>query len=92
MKTKFILLAIMLSASAYIYAGPADPRPFKAVQPNGDTLTLIHRGDEYHSYFITIDGVVVEKDADGYWKHHTTQGSAFTLSSTKATLTHFKIL
>ncbi len=46
MKTKFILLVIMLLASACIYAGPADPRPFKTIQPNGDTLTLIHRGDE----------------------------------------------
>lgn len=68
MKHTVILLALLLAA-IYAVAAPADPTPAKVAQPNGDTITIRLVGDEYGSWYETIDGYIIEKAADGYWRY-----------------------
>lgn len=45
-----------------IFADLADSKPFKIAQPNGDSITIVQRGDEYGSWYETLDGYVVGKN------------------------------
>ena len=42
-----------------IFAKPVDSTPFKVCQPNGDSLIIVQYGDEYGSWYETLDGYVV---------------------------------
>ncbi|MBR1481260.1 MAG: hypothetical protein IJ609_04985 [Paludibacteraceae bacterium] len=45
---------------------PAPRTPITRVQPNGDTLTVLLRGDEHHHFMMTTDGYLLREDAKGY--------------------------
>lgn len=49
------------------WAVPANPRPFGYEQPNGDTLMIRLVGDEHFHYVTTVDGILVTKNAKGYY-------------------------
>lgn len=50
-----------------IFAKPIDSTPFKVCQPNGDSLIILQYGDEYGSWYETLDGYVIEKDSLNNW-------------------------
>lgn len=50
-----------------IFAKPIDSTPFKVCQPNGDSLIIFQYGDEYGSWYETLDGYVIEKDSLNNW-------------------------
>lgn len=60
-----LLFAISMSASAI----PADPRPVQVTLPDGSQLTLRIFGDENFHYVTTLDGYLVRKDGDGFFKY-----------------------
>lgn len=46
---------------------PARRDPFQVTQPNGDTLTVMLRGDEaWHCYY-TMDGKMIKQAKNGWW-------------------------
>ena len=59
----FLFINIFLFTTFSIFAIPTDMTPFKITQPNGDSIIIIQRGDEYGVWYETLDGYVVEKKA-----------------------------
>jgi M6 family metalloprotease-like protein len=63
-----ILFTIILtSMSCLIFANPIDMVPLKVIQPNGDSITIIPKGDEYGIWYETLEGYVIKKNASNYW-------------------------
>lgn len=62
--TFFVALLICLPA----LSRPAFPGIIKAVQPDGSIILLRIHGDEFCHWRTNLEGQVVEKDSDGYWR------------------------
>lgn len=69
MKRLTILMIAMLMGIASLWARPGYSKPIDVFQPDGTTVTLLMRGDEYLSYMTTIDGYTVIKGEDGYYRY-----------------------
>lgn len=66
---KFLLLATFFLFAQQLFAVTAYPYPITYTQPNGDTLTLIMRGDEFFNYAHTADGYTLMYDNKGYFAY-----------------------
>lgn len=66
-KTALLLLLMLFSYSAS--AVPAYPYPVKITQPDGTTLTVILRGDEFFRYHVTEDGLLLTKNSRGIFNY-----------------------
>ncbi len=70
-----ILFLLIVSAlfvftlTNYSFAVPASPELSDMVQPDGNTLKVKQRGDEWNNRFETTHGYTVKKHRDGYWKY-----------------------
>ena len=58
-----ILSLCLLSMS--MFAVIASPEPIEVIQPDGSTLTVKLVGDEFHSYYTTLDGTPLRRTASG---------------------------
>lgn len=65
----FSLLCILTASS--LFAIPARRDVITYVQPDGLQISITLVGDEFGSYCMTTDGLMVEKDSDGSWKYVT---------------------
>lgn len=63
-----ILAASLLCAAPALRAVPADPTPFRYVQPDGTVLTLQMHGDEWFGWTTDKAGTVVTLGADGFYR------------------------
>ena len=68
MKKILFLLWFFLMAAPAAMAIPADPAPFKYVQPDGTVIVLQNHGDEFDHWTTDESGRVVEKGEDGYYR------------------------
>ena len=65
---KKILLTINLFfISLAMWAVVATPNPVQVTQPDGSVLTVKLIGDEYHSYYTTLDGTPLRRLDNGYF-------------------------
>lgn len=62
----FIVGLTLFLSSSYLGAVPADPTPRTITQPDGKTLTIRLRGDEFHHFYATLDGYPLVKNSEGY--------------------------
>src|SRR5574344_1088684 len=62
----FIVCALSVSS---IYAIPARKDINTYIQPDGLQISIELIGDEYGSYYRTIDGLMVDKDSESVWKY-----------------------
>ena len=69
MKRMTILMIAMLLGVASLWARPGYSKPVDVPQPDGTTVTLLMRGDEFRNFITTIDGYTVVKGADGYYRY-----------------------
>ena len=62
------MLATLVATTAAVaaIAIPADPRPSRVAQPDGDSLTVVLNGDEFYHYYTTTDGYTLLPTAGGY--------------------------
>lgn len=62
------LMATMLCANAQapVQRVPAAPYPITKIQPNGDKLTILLRGDEWGHWAMTVDGWQILENEKGY--------------------------
>ena len=67
MKKIGIILFLCVSVCNYIFAVPVNPTPRKVIQPNGDTICIHPRGDEYGAWTVDDKGNVISKNSEGYW-------------------------
>jgi len=68
LKKLFLLLLLCLVCKAAVLAVPAYPKGRKVVQPDGSTITVYGRGNEFRHWLVTDDGTVVKKGADGFYR------------------------
>ena len=59
----------MLLCTATTWARPGYTKPVDVKQPDGTTVTLLMRGDEYLSFMTTTDGYTVTKGSDGFYRY-----------------------
>ena len=59
-----IILGLILNP---ISSEPINTQPFKVAQPNGDSIIIVQRGDEYGVWYETLNGYVIEKDSLDNW-------------------------
>ena len=67
MKRYFILLAAAMVCSASVWAVMATPEPIVKTQADGSTITLKLVGDEFHSYYTSMDGSPLRLSESGMW-------------------------
>ena len=71
MKKIFLSLIALFLAIPFVWAVPADPKPYKYTQPDGTVIVLINHGDEYFNWTTDINGTVMDKGADGFYRPST---------------------
>ena len=67
MKRYFILLAAAIVCSTSVWAVMATPEPIVKTQADGSTVTLKLVGDEFHSYYTSMDGTPLRLNERGMW-------------------------
>ena len=63
-------LSLPLCFAQSAYAIMANPHPITVTQPDGSQLTIKVHGDESFHYTTTLDGFLVRKDKDGFFKYY----------------------
>ena len=70
-----ISMAFTLIAAPLSWAKPTSPFPFTVRQPDGTTLELYRRGDEFRNWIENAEGyTVIKNEATGYWEFAATEG------------------
>ena len=87
MKKIGIILFLCVSVCNYIFAVPVNPTPRKVIQPNGDTICIHPRGDEYGAWTIDDKGNVISKNSEGYWVYVTVKKGKKVLTNQMVTKT-----
>ena len=64
-----IAVILLVTISIRSFAVPASPYPVTITQPDGTTLTVILKGDEFHHYHTTEDGFLIVKDKEGIFNY-----------------------
>ncbi len=62
-----VLLALLLLSAVAARAVVAPETPYPYTQPDGTVILLVNHGDEFYNW-VTCEGQVVEKDAQGYYR------------------------
>lgn len=68
---KFIpfVFGFLFGFSGSVYGVKSNPNPVTVVQPDGTSLTVRIHGDENFHYTTTVDGFLIRKDKDGFYKY-----------------------
>ena len=74
-----------LLAGEAVLAVPAYPGPFELKQPDGTTVIGRAGGDERFNW-VSVDGQLVERGADGYWRYVRSVGGEKQVSGQRAGL------
>ena len=67
MKKLIIVLFLCVNICCQVFAEPADPTLHAVIQPNGDTIYISLRGDEYGSWYEDERGNIIDVDSNNYW-------------------------
>jgi hypothetical protein len=67
MKKLSIILFLCVSVCNFIFASAAHPGPYLRVQPNGDSIYVYWRADEYSGYYTDLKKNVIAENEEGYW-------------------------
>ena len=65
---KTVLSILFLCVALFAWAAPADPTPYKYIQPDGSVIILQNHGDEFFHWKTDEAGRVVEKGPDGFYR------------------------
>ena len=73
-----VSVAFALFAAPESWAIPASPFPFLTTQPDGTTVKLFRRGDEFCNWVESVEGYTVLKNEDtGYWEFAVSDNGKF---------------
>lgn len=67
--TIYLIAILLLFVSVRASGVPAYPYPVSIKQPDGTSLTVILKGDEFHHYYTTEDGYLIAKDENGVFNY-----------------------
>ena len=76
MKKIILSLIALFVAFPFVWAVPADPTPFKYTQPDGTVIILVNHGDEFFNWVTDVNGTVMDRGADGFFRPSTESLSA----------------
>lgn len=76
-----LIMMVMLLGVASLWARPGYSKPVDVYQPDGTTVTLLMRGDEFLSFMTTADGYTVVKGADGFYRYAEKDGDGLKASA-----------
>ena len=68
---KFILIVVILSNHFQSLSVPAYPYPVAYKQPDGSTIRILLRGDEFLHWAETIDGYTILQNTEGFYEYAT---------------------
>ena len=78
-----LLLILLTTFVGSLMAVPANPEPYKVLQPDSTIITLRLMGDEYCHWREAMDGLVVVQDSNGYWVYATVKNGELAPSSVR---------
>ncbi|MEZ7866266.1 MAG: M6 family metalloprotease domain-containing protein [Paludibacteraceae bacterium] len=79
---KSVFLPVLLFFCVFhTQAVPAYPYPVTIAQPDGTTLTVVLKGDEFHRYHTTEDGYFITKDNSGVFNYARMESSGRLIST-----------
>ena len=81
MKRITLLMVTILLGVASLWARPGYSKPVDVRQPDGTTVTLLMRGDEFLSFMTTTDGYTVVKGKDGFYRYAEKDGDGLKASA-----------
>jgi hypothetical protein len=64
-----ILSIVSFVCPQFLKAVPAYPFPVKVIQPDGTEIAIKLNGDEFFHYQTTLDGYLITRDKDGFFKY-----------------------
>ena len=67
-KAFLITFFITILSAACLQAVPVYPGKIKVTQPDGSTRYILKHGDEWGHWTTDLQGRVVRKDAEGWWR------------------------
>lgn len=79
-----LILMILLLSSTFAFADLAPRDSFMITQPDGTTLWIHERGDEYFHWEETTDGFVIVPNAQGVYEYASVQNNKLNASGVKA--------
>ena len=91
MKKFKIILFLCIIVCNYVFAVPVDRTPRKVIQPNGDTIYIHPRGDEFGAWIVDDNGDVIAKNSEGYWVYVAVENGKKILTSQIVTKTSIPI-
>ena len=91
MKKLSIILFLCVSVCKGIFASAAYPGPYLRIQPNGDSIYVYWRADEYGEYYTDNKGNVIDKNEESYWVYVTTENNKIILTNQIVTSTSVPI-
>ncbi|MFT3739042.1 MAG: M6 family metalloprotease domain-containing protein [Breznakibacter sp.] len=74
MKQLFPIFFLLILFPALLLAVGADPNPITVTQPDGSTLQIRIRGDEWNRWTATMDGYQIVKNTAGYFVYGSVNG------------------
>ncbi len=75
-----VLVMCAMALSIVMRAAKANSLPVVVTQADGTRLTVILHGDEYASWYTTLDGALLVQDQDGYYIANVSQDGVLTAS------------
>ena len=83
MKKIILTLTALFVALSFVWAVPADPTSYKYTQPDGTVIVLQNHGDEFFHWTTDVNGNMVEKGADGFYRPSSKSFSAMAAEGTR---------
>lgn len=68
-KSFLIILLLFIAICVEVSAEPAFPDPIIIVQPDGTSLTVLLKGDEFFAYKTTVDGYLITQNSKGFFEY-----------------------
>ena len=53
---RFLFVVVLILIVNLLFATPVESIPIIVTQPNGDSITIVQYGDEYGTWYETLDG------------------------------------
>ena len=80
----FFAVIVLLMGCQIVTAMPAYPFVQEILQADGTTIRIIQKGDEFHHYTITEDGILVTRNAEEIYEYATIESNLIRSTGWKA--------
>ncbi len=81
---KFVFIFVACFINLATFADPACTDSLYVIQPNGDTLWTYLCGDEFYHWRSTIDGHVIMRDSNNYYRYAIVEADSLQISAITA--------